>query len=227
MSEQQLADVEISNDVPPSPPVTPVPTARSATGLLPQFGRQSSIERRLAVSILKLDPGMGPKSQEIAHVMCDAGLNPSFAVTLIRAIYAPTDPMGRGQSTRINHAVKAIQNRYGHRLDVIKHDVKRCKVFIAEMEDVFDMRDTIRGEGFSITFEQAFLLWELGYDADSVLGIIQEQCGQMSPVMATKMVVKSAQSVQAGFFMEVETAIESMRYGYEYDYDHQGRYHDD
>jgi hypothetical protein len=137
---------------------------------------------------------------------------------MIQAVYSPTDEMGRGQGTRAKWFVSAVQNRYSHKLSKIQQDVSAFRIFISEMEEVVEMRDILNGEGYTISFESAFLLWELGMDADSVMGTIQEVCANLKfQSQAAKFVVRAAQMVKAGYFMEIETAIESMRYGYEYD----------
>lgn len=186
--------------------------------LLPQYGEQTALERRLAARILKLNPGMGEKSLEIANALCDSGITAAAASTLLQAVYSPTDELGRGQGTRMRWFVEAIRRRYDYKIDKIRNDPKAFKTFIAEMEEVVEMRDTLKGEDVSVSFEAAFLLWELGLDADSILGIVQSECdGLNTPSIVAKHIVQAAQAVKSGFFMELETAIQAMRHGYEYE----------
>jgi len=190
----------------------------NAQKLLPQISTQTAIERRLAARVLKLNPGLGEKSLEIANSLADSGITTAAAVMLLQAVYSPTDPIGRGQGTRAKWFVETVRRRYSYKLDKIRNDPKYFRTFVSDMEEVVEMRDILNGEGIVITFESAFLLWELGLNADSVMSIIQEVCDFAGyPRLAAQMVVKAARAVKAGHFMELETAIESMRYGYSSD----------
>lgn len=186
--------------------------------LLPQHSTQTALERRLAARILKLNPGLGEKSLEIANTLSDSGLSAAAASTLMLAVYSPSDESGRGQGTRMRWFMESVRRRYDYRLDKIRNDPKAFKIFVAEMEEVVEMRDILNGEDISMSFEAAFLLWELGLNADAVLGIIQEECdGMQKPSIIAKHIVRAAQAVKSGHFMELETAIKEMRHGYEYE----------
>lgn len=186
--------------------------------LLPQYGSQSALERRLASRILKLNPGLGDKSMQMATALTDSGIGPAAAAMLIMAVYSPTDERGRGQATRAKWFVEAMRRRYDYKIQKIRTDPAQFRIFIAEMEEVVEMRDTLKGEDVNISFESAFMLWELGLNADSVLGLIQNECdGITLQSVATKHIIRAAQMVQAGYFMELETAIKEMRNGYEYE----------
>jgi len=191
---------------------------KAPMNLIPQTTKQTALANRLAKSILKLSPGLGEKSSEMAEALADSGLPPSAAVMLIQAVYSPTDAGGRGQASRAKWFLDAVQTRYRGRLDKIQTNAKYFRVFISEMEEVTEMRDTMNGEGYSFTFHETFMLWELGLDACSVLGIIQECCaGSVSQALAKKMIVRAALAVNAGHFQQIETAIDSLRYGYQFD----------
>lgn len=186
--------------------------------LTPQTHRQDAVAKRMANRILAVNPGMGEKSMRMAEDIADSGLPSTAAVMLIQAVYSPTDDIGRGQATRAKWFISAVRNRYHHKLDKIRNNTGHFRVFLADMEEVVNMRDTLRGEGCSVSFEAAFLLWEQGMSADSILNIISDCCGKgMPPGASTKMVIRAAQMVKAGHFLNIETAIDSMRYGYQYE----------
>lgn len=184
--------------------------------LIAFVSQQTALERRMAAKILKSVPGLGDKSMVMAQTLCESGLSAAAASMLIHAVYSPSDPLGRGQGTRARWFIEAVNSRYSGRLDNIRRDPTRFKNFVAEMEEVTEMRDELNGEGITVSFQVAFLLWEIGLDADSVLGIIQGLCSGIEHTrMATALLIKAAQQVKAGHFMELETAIEFMRYGYD------------
>ena len=51
-------------------------------------------------------------------------------------------------------------------MDKARNNIKYLRTILAEMEEVTILRDTLNGESATITFEQAFELFEMGYDAD-------------------------------------------------------------
>lgn len=184
--------------------------------LLPRISQQTAMERRIAATLLKLSPGLGEKTQELAATLSDSGLSAAAANLLIQAVYSPNDAVGRGQGTRAKWFTAAIQNRYGHRLEAIRKDPTRFKNFVAEMEDVVEMRDTLNGEGIAISFESAFNLWEVGLNAATAMSTIQSICADIEHTkLATALLLKAARQVKAGNFMALETAIEFMRQGYD------------
>lgn len=186
--------------------------------LLPQVTRQTSVARRLTRNILKLSPGLGEQVSVMAESLADSGLPAGAAVQLIQAVYSPSDPLGRGQANRSKWFIEAVRTRYSDRLDKIRNNAAYFRVLIAEMEEVTEMRDTLNGEGYGFSFHATFLLWEMGLDANSILGIVQECCaGGVSHGLAKKMLIQAAFAVQAGHFQQIETAIDSIRYGYQYD----------
>jgi len=186
--------------------------------MLPQRSQQSALELRLAKKILTLNPGMGEKSQAIAESLVDSGMNAAGSAMIIHAVYAPTDPQGRGQATRARWFVEAVRRRYSYKLEKIRNDPSQFRNFLSEMEEVVEMRDILNGEGVAVSFEAAFLLWEIGLTADSAMGILQETCDDMNYLsIATKHLIRAAQAVKNGHFLTIENAIDSMRYGYEYE----------
>lgn len=186
--------------------------------LLPQTTQQTALTNRMSRAILKLAPGMGEQSALMAESLADSGLPAGAAVQLIQAVYSPADKQGAGQYTRAKWFIEAVRSRYSDRLDKIRHNAAYFRVLISEMEEVIEMRDTLNGEGYSFSFHAVFMLWECGLDADSILGIVQECCaGSVSAGLAKKMLIQAAFAVKAGHFLNIETAIDSIRYGYQCD----------
>jgi hypothetical protein len=142
--------------------------------LLPQFTQQKALELRYSKALMKLDKGLGEKTAAIAHEFADSGLSPTIAGMLMQTVYAPTQPDGRGQATRVKWFMETVRRRYMDRLDKARNNITFLRTILSEMEEITLMRDTLCGEGASITFEQTFHLYELGYDAEAILGIIAD-----------------------------------------------------
>lgn len=174
------------------------------------------MEMKIAKRLLEMNPGMGERSQQIAHDLCEAGLSATASVMLLNVVYSPDDAAGRGQAARVKHFKEAVMAHYGYRLDSIRHDVSRFRMFLADMEEMVEMRDILKGEGFSIAFSVAFMFWELGLDADAVMVLIDEYLWQFSPQKAIVILTKAAMAVQAGRYMTLDAALERMTYGSTY-----------
>lgn len=178
--------------------------------LLPEVSQKTSLERRYIKQILKSDPGIGDKCVEIARSLADSGFTPAAASMILQSVYSPAVAGGNGQASRIRWFTEAIQTRYASRLDRIKTDYKAFRSFLSDMEEVTEMRDTLNGNGFTFTFHQSFLMWELGEDANSIMGMVYDlqEKGVMSTVAIVARIVKAALEVQRGTFSEVRTAVE-------------------
>jgi hypothetical protein len=174
---------------------------------------RSALEIKYVKNILAADPGIGEKSLAIANSLADSGLSGPMAAMIIQAVYAPTTVDGRGQGTRIKWYVDAVRNRYGHKLDKIRTNVLSFRTFMADMEEVSQMRDELNGNGYSVSFEGAFLLWEIGEDVDSIQTAIEAHLDHLRdyPGSCMKRVVEAAMEVKSGKrFVELETALQFM-----------------
>ncbi len=182
---------------------------------IPALTQQSALERKLANRLLAMNPGLGPKSLEIANALADSGLSPSAASMLMLSVYATGDVAGRGQGTRLRWFMEAVQNRYSHKLDKIRNDPAAFRIFVADIEEVNEMRDTLNGEGITVSFQNAFLLWELGLNADTVMSTVADVCQHVpTPSLAAKFVVRAALMVKNKVCVSLESAINEMRHGY-------------
>lgn len=185
------------------------------TRLLPMRSTQTTVERVIARKILKINPGMGVKSLAMANDLAESGLGAAMASMLVMAVYSPSDELGRGQAARAKWLVEAVQTRYAHKLDQIRNDRKQFRLFVADVEEVATMRDTLAESGVPVSFHGAFLLWEIGMDADGVLSVVQEVMPTVKrPSALAAAVVKGALAVKDGRFTQLETAITEMNYGY-------------
>lgn len=189
----------------------PEPTPK----LIPALSQQTAIERKLAGRILKLNPGIGEKSIELANSLCDSTLAPGMAAAIISAVYSPSDAGGRGQGTRIKWFVDAINQRYGSRLDKIKSSIPYFRTFIAEMEEMTDLRDTLNGEGYGASFQSTFLLWEVGLNSAEAMRILEAlaDCASYKS-SALRILVKAAQIVKSGGTSSIEAAISELCHEY-------------
>lgn len=170
---------------------------------------ESSLEKKIAKRLLALNPGMGAKAGEVAMTLADSGLGPIASSLVIAAIYGPSDAGGRGQTTRAKWFVDAVRSRYSTRLDAMRRDTKQLQTFIFEMEEMTDMRDTLKGEGFGISFNVAFLLSEIGMDSESACTLMDSVSSRVKyKGTAVAIVTKAAQYVKAGNFSNIETAVE-------------------
>lgn len=182
--------------------------------------RAGALEKSYARKILRLHPGLGDKSIGIANSLADSGLSPGLASMLMLTVYSPpaeggVEIRGLGQGTRMRWFTDAVRSRYGHKLDKIRDDYRQFRMMLADLEDAVEMRDTLVGEGYSFSFHEAFLLWELGQDAESVLGMISDMAADgRRDVVAKRHIVKAAQMVKAGRYMELQTALDDLNRGY-------------
>ncbi len=178
--------------------------------LLPAQSLRTTLEHKYIKRILEAEPGLGEKSIELANSLVESGLPDSAAAMILQAVYLPTSADGRGQGTRAKWFVEAIQNRYSNRMEKIKTDYRAFRSFLSDMEDVTGMRDELNGNGFSCSFQLAFLLWELGEDANSVQVAIDEHLDHLLGLPGSCMarVSDAAMAVQRGEFTEVATALQ-------------------
>lgn len=188
----------------------PTPEPANPSALQTTSTPQSALERKFISRILQADPGIGDKSVAIANSLADSGLPAVAAAMVIQAVYAPTTVEGYGQANRIKWFVDAVRNRYSHKLERIKTDYRSFRSFIADMEEVVQMRDELNGDGYSVSFELAFTLWELGEDSNSVVLAIEEHLGHLMNFRGSIMVKlkAAALAVASGKFTELATALQ-------------------
>ena len=185
--------------------------------LLPELSRISSLERKYARTILALNPGLSTCAISAAKELVDAGLPPAAATMVIQTVYSPEDAQGRGQSTRIKYMVQAVQNRYKDRLEAVRNNMSVFRGLLAEIAQVVEMRDVLKGEDKTVSFEQAFMLNEAGLDEESTLALLSDLSAHETPGRAKQIMLKAVQCVQRGAFCTIEAAIDSIRYGYVYE----------
>jgi hypothetical protein len=180
--------------------------------LIPALAEKSAIERKYVKQILRADPGVGEKSLAIAESLADSGFTPAAAAMIIQSVYSSEIALNRGRGTRIKWFTQMVHNRYGSRLDKIKSDYKAMRAFLADIEEINEMRDALNIEGYGLSYEAAGMLWELGEDANSIMTMITNHCGYLCGYLSSQMsmVVKAAVAVKHGRFSEVETALEYM-----------------
>lgn len=175
--------------------------------LIPAVSHQKSLELRYSKALLKVDKGLGDKSMAIAQEFADSGVAPAVATMVIQAVYAPTHPEGRGQGTRLKWFMETVQRRYMDRLDKARNNIAYLRSILAEMEEITQMRDTLNGEGATVSFEQAFHLYELGYDAEAILGIVADlDC--RTPSMAMWRINRAVAAVKSGRAYSLESALD-------------------
>jgi hypothetical protein len=181
--------------------------------LIPAISQQSALERRVAAKILRLNPGLGPSAVAIANSLCDSGLPPAITTAILAAVYAPTDPLGRGQSTRAKWFVEAINSRYQSRMDKIRTNVSYFRTFVSEMEEISEFRDTLKGEDYPVSFQAAFLLCESGLSTSEAIRLLDEICdGTNYRGSAMRTLILAVQNVNAGKASTVEGAIREMNH---------------
>jgi len=180
--------------------------------LIPALSSQTALERKYIHHILRSDPGMGEKSIQIANSLADSGLPVAACAMILQAVFVPaTTSQQRGaQGTRLRWFVEAIQNRYQNRMDKIRHDYRAFRSFVSDMEEVTEMRDELNGNGYSISFQGAFLLWEVGECADSIQRMVDDYLPHLAQFKgsAMKRLVEAAMQVQNGVFSEMGSALE-------------------
>lgn len=175
--------------------------------LLPEVTKQRALETRYAKALLKTDKGLGEKTVAIAQEFADSGVAPAVATLLIQTVYAPTHPEGKGQATRVKWFVEAVKRRYVDRLDKAKNKIAYLRTILSELEEVTLLRDTLNGEGASVSFEQAFNLYEMGYDADTILAMISDMdCG--GPSRGIWRINRAIAAVKSGRATTIEAALD-------------------
>ncbi len=174
-----MKDPTTHQELPVENPATPlVPqsaaTPTNAASQIPAVNRELKLQLFYATSLLKVNPGLGKKTDILARDLVSSGLKPSEAVALIQAAYSPNYSSGRGQATRSKHFSQAIQERYGDELEKISSSITTFRRMLMDMTDASEMRDILKGEDYSITFHEAFMYHELGINGENYLAMAQE-----------------------------------------------------
>jgi len=77
---------------------------------------------------------------------------------------------------------------------------------LSEMEEINLMRDTLNGEGASVTFDLAFVFYEMGYDAETLLSMIYDLgCTRSQGIWRIK---RAMVAVKEGRATTIEAALE-------------------
>lgn len=174
-----------------------------------QIQKNSIIQKRYASKILSLNPGVGEKSQQIAADLIDSGLPAAMCVSLIEIAHATNDIEGRGQGTRLKWFNAAVQRRYGDRIEKASGNIQLFRALLADLETAVETRDTLNGEDWGFSYEQTFLLWELGYDSESILRLLDECLSNGGTrLQARRALIICAGQVKSGQFTQLETALE-------------------
>jgi hypothetical protein len=192
--------------IPPIEPESSPPAAPVLSVVRQEAAAHAALEARYAKALLKLDKGLGPKSMELAKEFADSGLPSGVAALLMRTVYAPTDVQGRGQSVRLKWFMETVKRRYSDRLDKARSNMAYLRTLLAELEEITQMKETLCGEGLRFSFEQTFHLFELGYDADSIMALTSDMEG--SRLRAAGRVWRAAKAVEAGKAPSVEAALD-------------------
>lgn len=156
------------------------------------INREQKLELYYTKALLKLNPGLGEKTSMIVGDLMQCGLKPSEAYALITSVYSPRDLQGNGQATRAKYFGEAIIGRYGDELDKIRSNIATFRRFLAEVSEASNMRDTINGEGYTITFHDALLYQEIGLDAEKYLIFLQDLKSRNVSGLAIKMIIRQA-----------------------------------
>jgi hypothetical protein len=166
------------------------------------------------LAALKIDPGLGKKSQAMAEALIDSGLPPSMSILLIQSVcnLVATSPE-RNYGSRMKWFVAAMQNSYRHEIDKASNNIAYFKRLVVVMEDVTEIKDTLCGEGANISFQEAFILHRLGYNSDTLMAL----CDDIGPPLrrAARSIVKAAMAVESGNATTIEAAL---------DYEHTRKY---
>lgn len=180
----------------------------SQSTTLSTIDKATNLQLFYATALLKMNPGMGRKSETLAKDLVNSGLKPSEAVAMIQTVYSPTHEKGGGQATRAKYFTEAFQERYCGELDKISGNITTFRRVLMDMSDASGMRDTLKGEGYNVTFHEALLYFELGMDAESYLSMAQElRQEDMSPRAIQRAIREAAMKVQRDPSLSLESLV--------------------
>lgn len=163
---------------------------------------EDRLQQRYIKALVRMNPGLGPKSEKFAEALVSTGLKPTQALMFVRAVYSPKDIEGKGQATRLKYFSEALIRRYGDcTLENARQHEKYFLSLLADVSAATNMRDEINefleGEA-SISFANILLLQEVGLNQDSFLDYVEVLAKQprMNRLKAVLRVVEAAESIR-------------------------------
>lgn len=128
---------------------------------------------RLSREILKQNPGLGIKAQEMAKVIADSGISRALSAMIVSAVYAPENK-GRGQTTKSHWFVEALKSSsYKDRLEYIGRNKNAMQRFVAEMDAIDDSREAL-STYCTFSFSDCFLLSQAGIGESEAMATMSD-----------------------------------------------------
>lgn len=184
-----------------------------STALIPLKSEETRLEEKYTRALIKVNPGLGEKASQIAFALVDEGIPKAVSTAIINVVYAPNDKQGRGQTTRFQWLSKALARRREAEIASIRSDTTALRRLLIEIENVVDLRDTVLGEGLDMSFEEAYIVSEVGIDAEAFLGLIFHHAETSNPGLGCYRVKKACRMVQEGKAISVEGALDELQHG--------------
>lgn len=191
----------------------------SQTAQIIPTDRRQKVGQKIAKTIIRMYPGLGPKTQALADVLADSGLSMAESTALLLAAYSGPSNSGQGQGPRMKHFVNALKVRYGDRLERAANNVTLFKALVGELESIVDTRDELRDSGIKLSFLEALRFDALGISGDEISRLMEEQTC-FGPVAKKMRLLKALDLVEKGQFATVEAALyqaDSAYFGHEYE----------
>lgn len=177
-------------------------------------------QKQYASFLVRKTPGFGLVSAECAKMLDDLGLHPSISNQIIHAIYEQqTDltQMPLGQGNRAKFFTPALIRQIGENyLEKAGRDPSTLRRLLQEIEEMNDFRNTLKGEGYSITFEEAIFLNQFGIVAEEFLRIATDiessDLYKKDKFVYTKRIITAAkESERTGHDLESHLNLNSVR----------------
>jgi hypothetical protein len=179
--------------------------------------RTQALQTRYLTALVRLNPGLGKKTEEVALYLANIGLKQGEVMALLNTVYLPTHKDGRGQAQRAIYFTKALVNRYGERyLANIRQNLPAFLGFLGQVSEAVDMRDEVNDalkenekDRANISFYDALALEVAGLSTEAYLGYLadlkkQTGCSNVKAVVVLK---KAIEEVNKGRVGELEALI--------------------
>ncbi len=165
------------------------------------------LQKQYASLMLQRTPGFGKISGECVETLVDSGLPPEMSVELIQAIYQPTGtseiPLGQGNRTKFftPALIRQIGEDY---LEKASRDPVVFRRLIGEIAEMDDLRESLKEEGYTITFEDSLFLHQFGMNSEYFFSLatdmeikdLNETNYKKDKFVYTKRILKAARESQ-------------------------------